>query len=95
MAEHITLLCVNDQRDGSCQFTARELLAQLGLNGDVVAIRSESRSVGEAILDFAGSAKATCLLIGAFRHGYFLELLIGRVTRHLLSHATFPLMMKH
>ncbi|MBX4901037.1 universal stress protein [Rhizobium bangladeshense] len=95
VAEHVTLLCVDDKPDGSYQFTAWELLAQLGLNGDVVAIRSESRSVGEAIIDFAGSAKATCLLIGAFKHGYFLELLIGRVTRHLLSHATFPLMMKH
>lgn len=68
---------------------------QLDLKGNIAAIGSEGRSVAEAILDFAGSAKATCLLNGAFRHGYFIELLLGRVTRYLLSHATLPLMMKH
>lgn len=94
-ADRLTVLCVNDKPDGSYQFTARELLDQLGLKGDVVAISSGSRSVAEAILDFATSVKATCLLIGAFKHGYFLELLLGRVTRHLLSHATLPLIMKH
>ncbi|THK34538.1 universal stress protein [Ensifer sp. MPMI2T] len=94
-AERVTLLCINDKPDGSYQFTARELLAQLGLKGDVVAIDTEGRSVGNAILDFAASVNATCLLIGAYKHGYFLELLLGRVTRYLLSHATLPLMMKH
>ncbi|MGO7443021.1 universal stress protein, partial [Rhizobium ruizarguesonis] len=39
--------------------------------------------------------KATCLLSGAFKHGYVLELLLGRVTRYLLSHATVPMMIKH
>lgn len=94
-AERVTVLCVDDKPDGSYQFTARELLAQLDLEADVVAINSEGRSVAEAILDFAASTNATCLLIGAFRHGYFLELLLGRVTRYLLSHAPLPLMMKH
>lgn len=95
VADRVTVLCVNDKPDGSYQFTARELLTQLGLDGDVVAISSGNRSVGEAILDFAKTAKATCLLIGAFKHGYFLELLLGRVTRYLLSHSTLPMMMKH
>ncbi|MBB3917239.1 universal stress protein [Rhizobium fabae] len=94
-ADRVTVLCVNDKPDGSYQFTARELIDQLGLKSDVVAIDSGSRSVAEAILDFARSANATCLLIGAFKHGYFLELLLGRITRHLLSHAALPLMMKH
>ncbi|EJC75125.1 universal stress protein UspA-like protein [Rhizobium leguminosarum bv. trifolii WSM2012] len=94
-ADRVTVLCVNDKPDGSYQFTARELLDQLGLHGEVVAIRSAGRSVAETILDFARSAKASCLLIGAFKHGYFLELLLGRATRHLMSHATLPLMMKH
>lgn len=94
-ADRTTMLCVNDRADGSYQSTARELLTQLGLGGDVVAISSGSRSVGETILDFAKSADATCLLIGAFKHGYFLELLLGRVTRYLMSHSTLPMMMKH
>jgi len=94
-ADRVTVLCVNDKPDGGYQFTARELLTQLGLDGHVIALSSGSRSVGETILDFATSAKATCLLIGAFKHGYFLELLLGRVTRYLLSHSALPMMMKH
>jgi nucleotide-binding universal stress UspA family protein len=94
-ADRITVVCVDDKSDGRYQFTAGELLDQLGLKGDVVAITSGNRLVGEAILEFARSEKATCLLIGAFKHGYFLELLLGRVTRYLLTHATLPLMMKH
>ncbi|MBB4228840.1 universal stress protein [Rhizobium mongolense] len=94
-ADRLTVLCVNDKPDGSYQSTARELLDQLGLDGDVVAISSGSRSVGEAILDFAKSVNATCLLIGAFKYGYFLELLLGRVTYYLLTHSPHPLIMKH
>lgn len=94
-ADRVTVVCVNDKPDGSHQFTASELLYQLGLLGDVVAVSSDGRSVGETILDFATSEKATCLLIGAYKQGYLLELLLGRVTRYLLSHATLPLILKH
>jgi len=94
-AGQITVLCVNDKAGGRYQQTARELLAELGLKGNIVAIRSEDRPVAETILDFAGSVGATCLLTGAFKHSYFLELFLGRVTRHLLAHTTLPLMMKH
>ncbi|MBY5364878.1 universal stress protein [Rhizobium leguminosarum] len=94
-ADRITVLCVNDRPDGGYRFTALELLKQLGLDGDVIAINSGGRSVGETILDFAKAEKATCLLIGAYKHGYLLELLLGRVTRYLLSHRTLPMMMKH
>ena len=94
-ADRITVLCVNDKPDGSYQFTAQDLLNKLTFDGDIIAISAGSRSVGETILDFAKSANATCLLIGAFRHGYFLDLLLGRVTRYLLSHSTLPMMMMH
>lgn len=91
----LTVRCVNDKPDGSYQSTARELADQLGLDGALVAINSRTRSVGEAIFDFAKSVNATCLLIGAFKHGYLLELLLGRITHYLLSHSPHPFMMKH
>ncbi|WFU06085.1 universal stress protein (plasmid) [Rhizobium sp. CB3171] len=94
-ADRVTVLCIDDKADGNYQRTASELLDQLGLKGDVVAVSAGGRPVGETILDFARSTGATCLLIGAFKRGYFMELLLGRITRHLLSHSTLPLMMKH
>ncbi|MQW90482.1 universal stress protein [Sinorhizobium saheli] len=90
-AERITVLCVDENH----QSTASELLAELDLAGDVVSIRSQGRPVGKAILDFAATVDATCLLIGAYRHGYLIELILGRDTRYLLAHRPLPLMMKH
>lgn len=95
VADRVTVLCVSDTPGGSYQFTASELLRQLGLECDIVAVGSDGRPVGHTILDFATSENATCLLIGAYRHGYLLELLLGRITRYLLSHARLPLMLKH
>jgi nucleotide-binding universal stress UspA family protein len=94
-ADRITVLCVDDGPDGHYAFTARELFTQVGLQAEIVSISAGKRPVGEAILDYAGDAQATCLVIGAFRYGLVLELLFGRVTRYLISHATIPLMMKH
>ncbi|WP_323808225.1 hypothetical protein [Rhizobium gallicum] len=34
-------------------------------------------------------------MIGAFKHGYLLELLLGRFTHFLLSDSPHPFMMKH
>jgi nucleotide-binding universal stress UspA family protein len=93
-AARITLVCIDDT-DGKAKTSAEALLARLALQGQVVAISSGDRSIGEAIVEFAEAQKATCLLIGAFRHGYLLELLFGRITRYVLSHATMPVMMKH
>lgn len=94
-AERLTALCIDDTADGRYQNTARDMLARLGLIGEVVAIGSGRRPVGETILGYANAVQASCLLIGAYRHNYLMELLFGRVTHHLLTHARLPLMMKH
>ena len=93
-ARRITLVCIDDT-DGKAKTSAEALLARLALQGQVLAISSNGRSIGETIVEFAKTEKATCLLIGAFKHGYLLELLFGRITRYVLSHATMPVMMKH
>lgn len=94
-AERLTVVCIDDTADGRYQTTARDMLARLDLIGEVVAIRSGRRPVGETVRDYAGAVQASCLLIGAYRHNYLMELLFGRVTRYLLAHARLPLMMKH
>ncbi|MBW9117580.1 universal stress protein [Rhizobium cauense] len=94
-AKRITVLCVDDKPNRHYETTAREICHQLGLDAEIVVTSSTGRSVGNTILDFGISVNATCLLIGAFKHGYLLELLLGRVTYRLLSHATVPLLMCH
>ena len=95
VADRLTVLCVNDKTDGYYAFTARELFTQIGLEPEIVSIDSGKRNVGAAILDYAQDAGATCLVTGAFRFGPVLELVLGRVTPYLLSHAALPLLMKH
>lgn len=94
-ADRLTVLCIDDSPDGKSQNSARALLDRLDLRAEIVAASSDNRPIGEVIVDFAQAQHATCLLIGAYRHGYFLELLLGRITRYVLSHATMPVMMKH
>lgn len=94
-AGRITVVCIDDTPAGRAQSSARALLARLGLQAQIVAISSGKRSTGETIVDFARAEQATCLLIGAFKHGYFLELFFGRITRYVLEHATMPVLMKH
>ncbi|MEK1894540.1 MAG: universal stress protein [Rhizobium sp.] len=94
-ANRITVLCVDDKPNRHYETTATEICRQLGLDAEIVVTSSTGRSVGNTILDFGTSVNATCILIGAFKHGYLLELLLGRVTYRLLSHATVPLLMSH
>ncbi len=94
-ANRITVLCVDDKPNRHYETTAREMCHQLGLEAEIVVTSSTGRSVGNTILDFGVSVNATCILIGAFKHGYLLELLLGRVTYRLLSHASVPLIMSH
>lgn len=94
-ANRVTVLCVDDKPNRHYETTAREICRQLGLDAEIVVTSSTGRSVGNTILDFGASVNATCILIGAFKHGYLLELLLGRVTYRLLSHATVPLLMSH
>lgn len=95
VAERVTIVCVNDTPAAVSQNKAKDLMAGIGIRADIVAVSSGSRSVGETILDFACAENASCLLLGAFKHSYFLELLLGRVTRYLLLNAPMPLLMKH
>jgi nucleotide-binding universal stress UspA family protein len=94
-AERITVVCVNDSATGKAQGSAGAMLARLGLEAQIVSISSGKRSTGQTLVDFAREEQATCLLIGAFKHSYFLELLLGRITRYVLQHATMPVMIKH
>jgi hypothetical protein len=62
----------------------------------IIAIDSSgTRSTGQTLVDFAREEEATCLLIGAFKHSYFLELLLGRITRYVLRTRPMPVMIKH
>jgi nucleotide-binding universal stress UspA family protein len=57
-----------------------------------VAVEDEA---GAALLQAAGEAGADLLVMGGYGHGRLRELVLGGVTRHVLTHATLPVLLSH
>ena len=52
-------------------------------------------AIGELILSRAADIGADLIVMGAYGHGRFRELLLGGVTRTILSSMTVPVLMTH
>lgn len=52
-------------------------------------------SVGATLLEEATGLKADLLVLGGFGHSRLRELILGGVTRHVLTHATMPVLIAH
>lgn len=57
--------------------------------------RSPDVSLGDQIIEKAHEMGADLLVMGAYRHGQFIEWIMGGTTRHVLAAADLPLFMAH
>jgi len=69
-------------------------LARHGLKVEVLR-RPLSGDAGEAILSMAADFNADLLVMGAYGHSRFRELIMGGATRSVLAQATLPVLMMH
>jgi nucleotide-binding universal stress UspA family protein len=89
-------------------FTAAEGDVERGLADELVTylkwhgVRASSlppdtgkAPVEETLLATVKKTKASLLVMGAYTHSRLRELIFGGVTRHVLSHATIPVLMAH
>lgn len=53
------------------------------------------RSTGEALLMRARELKADLLVMGAYGHSMFREMVLGGVTEHMITKADIPLLLSH
>ncbi len=60
-----------------------------------VMIRETSTEAGEALLSLCADQGADLLVMGAFGHTRFRELLLGGATRQILDSMTVPVLMAH
>ncbi|MFP4003652.1 MAG: universal stress protein [Alphaproteobacteria bacterium] len=77
---------------------ADQLSGYLGLHGfksTEHVVRTGGKPVGEVLLAEAIDAKADLLVMGGFGHSRLREFLLGGVTRHVISHATIPVLLAH
>jgi nucleotide-binding universal stress UspA family protein len=66
-----------------------------GAKASVLKSDGKSNSVEDALLAAVRKARASLLVMGAYTHSRFRELLFGGVTRHVFKHATTPVLMAH
>ena len=50
---------------------------------------------GQLLLSRAHEAGADMLIMGAYTHGAIREMLLGGITRYVVSHADLPVLMRH
>lgn len=75
---------------------AADLQAYLALHNvsaDIAVFRPVDRDVGAGMLKAAMDFEADLLAMGAYSHSRLRQLILGGVTRHVLEHATLPVMM--
>ena len=72
-----------------------EILAEHDIAATLHVLPVGSGVFGEALLAEAHALGADMLVMGAYTHSAWRDLLPGGVTRHMLTHADLPVLMRH
>lgn len=70
-------------------------LARHGVKAEAQQVKARGQSDGAALLALAEKEKANLVVMGAYGHARWRELVIGGVTDHVLRHATIPVFLSH
>lgn len=70
-------------------------LARHGVNAEANHLEAHDIAVGDMLLSRAADKGADLIVMGAYGHSRFRELVLGGATRHLLEHMTVPVLMSH
>ena len=99
-ATTVHLLAINPERglEGHGEIPCADIghhLARHGVKAEASSLRAEDIDVGDALLSRAADFGAELIVMGAYGHSRWRELVMGGVTRHLLQHMTAPVFMSH
>jgi nucleotide-binding universal stress UspA family protein len=70
-------------------------LARHGIAAKAHHYRADDIGTGDLILSRAADAGADLIVMGAYGHARWRELVLGGMTRHMLNHMTVPVLMSH
>jgi nucleotide-binding universal stress UspA family protein len=70
-------------------------LRDRGIRTPEVIFPTDERATGPALVTAANTHHATLIVMGAYTHSRLREAFLGGVTKHLLAHASVPLLMSH
>lgn len=72
-----------------------DYLAWHGVKAEATTPLVKSTSVGAQVLSDAAALGAGLLVMGAYTHNRLRQMIFGGVTRHVLAHATLPVLLAH
>lgn len=95
-AEHVRVISVSGWSEGptSIEALARRL-AWRGVHPEVESISAPEGTIGATVIGEAARWGADMIVMGAYTQSRFRQMILGGVTRHVLSNATLPLLMGH
>ena len=70
-------------------------LARHGIHAEAFVGHADGQTVGPALREQARAIGADLVVMGAYGHSRFRELVLGGVTRYLLEHLHVPMLMAH
>lgn len=94
--ESLLLLAVNE--DGGPDATAdaaATFLARHGIKVDVRIQQADDGDVGATLIAAAEATRADMLVMGAFGHSRWREIVFGGATDHVMRHMTMPVLFAH
>ena len=95
-AKRVRLVSVDSNvRGGLDGATIAESLDRHGIKTEIVSLGSDGAPIGEVLLRSARDENAGLLVLGAYGHSRFAELVFGGATRHVLRNQTLPVLMSH
>ena len=94
-AERVTVLHVEGGSavPGPSAVQATQYLQRNGIKAQLTTVGLEGRTTGEAILAVARSLGCDLLIKGAYTQSRLRQMIFGGATRHILAHATLPVLM--
>lgn len=94
-AKKVTILTANEPGTEDADPEAlKKSLAWHGINAKVEVVRARG-DIGKALMSAAERVGANLLVMGAYSHSRVREMVLGGVTRHVLSDSDIPVFMVH
>jgi nucleotide-binding universal stress UspA family protein len=95
-AESIEILNISSGPIDTVQLDRlRDYLALHGLQAVEHGINPGSQGTAVTLIDAAERTGAGLLVMGGYEHSRLREIALGGVTRHIIAHATMPVLLAH
>jgi nucleotide-binding universal stress UspA family protein len=97
-AEHVEIVSITNDKDLSKLVPGAEVAPQLARHGitvEVVALNPVGKDAGAALRERATLAGIDMIVMGAFAHSRWRQMVLGGVTDSMFEHAVIPVFMSH